>query len=137
MRKLILLLPILMLLIQTPSKADSLSVLDSLKTLPLKEGVMYDIKNHRVLNTLSFGVINYDKVGLDVSYIGLDGIGATIEYDLSGLPVQNIPVLKYVSYLNVGYSVGYRTLALGQVSGNPKSDNQLIQGPVVFVKFNF
>lgn len=124
-------------LIPLMAKADSISIMDSLKSLPLKEGVMYDFKNDRFLNTLSFGIINYNNIGLDVSYIGIDAIGATIEYDMSSLPVQNVPILKYVSYLNVGYSFGYRTMTLSPVSDNPKSDNQFIQGPVVFVKLKF
>lgn len=98
---------------------------------------MFDFKNGRVLNTLGFGLLNYDKVSLDLAYIGVDGFGATLEYNLSGLPVQNIPILSYVQYLNIGYTVGYRTMALTNVSGNSKSDNQFIQGPTVFVKFKF
>lgn len=151
MRKLFLILSLL-LLIPMLAKADSqtlvppnpqpaassqLSIFDALKTLPLKEGVMYDFKNSRVLNTLSLGVVNYAHVGLDLSYIGSDGIGATLEYSLSGLPIANIPILNYLAYLNIGYSVGYRTLALGDVAENPKSDNQFIQGPCVFIKFKF
>lgn len=133
-----MILSVLMLLISPIlSKADSISVIDSIKQLPLKEGLTYDFKNDRFLNTLGFGVINYKNIGLDVSYIGVDGLGATLEYNLGGLPVQNVPILKYVSYLNIGYTVGYRTLALADVNDNSKSDNQFIQGPTVFVKFNF
>lgn len=98
---------------------------------------MWDFKNHRVLNTLGFGVVSYDNFGLDLTYIGSDGFGATIDYNLSGLPVKNIPILSYVQYLNLGYSVGYRTMAVADVTGNPKSDNQFIQGPTVYVKFKF
>lgn len=98
---------------------------------------MWDFKNHRGLNTLGFGVINYKNVALDLTWIGVDGIGATLDYNLSALPVKNIPVLSYVQYLNIGYSIGYRTLTLTDVSGNPKSDNEFIQGPTVFCKFNF
>lgn len=122
---------------QETSASNTISVIDQLKSLPLKEGVMYDFKNNRALNTLSLGIINYDSVGLDISYIGMDGLGLTLEYDLSSLPVSNIPILKYLSYLNLGYSVGYRTMAIADVQGNPKSDNQLIQGPVAFLKFKF
>lgn len=127
----------LLLMIPNLAKADAISILDQLKTLPLKEGVMYDIKNHRGLNTLGLGVLGYEGVALNLTWIGIDGIGATIDYNLGGLPVANVPVLKYVKYLNLGYTVGYRTLTLNPTTDNPKSDNQFIQGPTVFVKVSF
>lgn len=98
---------------------------------------MYDIKNHRGLNTLGLGVIGYEGFGLDLTWIGIDGIGATLDYNLGSLPVANVPILKYVKYLNVGYTVGYRTLTLNPVTDNPKSDNQFLQGPTIFCKFSF
>lgn len=120
-----------------PEQNQPASILDGLKTLPLREGFMWDYTHHRGLNTLSLGIIGYKGVGVDLSYMGVDGIGATLDYDLSTLPVATVPVLKYVQYLNIGYAVGWRTLALNPVTDNPKSDNQLIQGPVLFAKLRF
>lgn len=138
MRQIKLLLPLLaLLLLPNLSRAESVSVIDSLKSLPLKEGAMVDFKNHRILNTLGLGLINYENFGLDLSYIGVDGLGVTLEYNLGALPVQNIPIIKYVSYLNIGYTVGYRTMAWADLNDNPKSDNQFIQGPTLFCKINF
>lgn len=136
--KLILLLALLSpALAQAQIANDTISILDQLKTLPLKDGVMYDFKNHRVLNTLALGVLGYGPVSLDLSYIGIDGLGVTLDYNLSDLPVKNVPILNYVQYLNIGYTVGYRTLTNDSISDNPKSDNQFIQGPTVFIKFKF
>lgn len=98
---------------------------------------MLDIQHHRVLNTLGFGILGYKDVEVDLAYIGVDGFGAVLNYNLQNLPVANVPILSYTKYLNIGYGIGYRTMALADVNDNPKSDNQLIHGPVVFIKLNF
>lgn len=98
---------------------------------------MYDIKNHRGLNTLALSVAGYNNFSLDFTFIGVDGLGLTLDYSLEGLPVKNVPLISYVQYLNIGYSVGYRTLTLTDVQDNPKSDNQFINGPTLFMKFKF
>lgn len=98
---------------------------------------MVDFQHNRVLNTLGFGVVGYKNAEIDLAYIGTDGFGAVLNYSLQDLPVANVPILKYTQYLNLGYGVGYRTMALADVNDNPKSDNQLVHGPVVFIKLNF
>lgn len=99
---------------------------------------MYDFKHARVLNTLGFGVLGYKNVELDLAYIGIDGFGAVLNYNLSGLPVSNVPILSYVKYLNIGYGAGIRTITkVTSDDPNAKSDNEFIQGPVVFIKLNF
>lgn len=98
---------------------------------------MWDFTHRRGLNTLGLEVASYKGFGLDLTWIGTDGIGAVADYSLSSLPVQDVPILSYVQYLNIGYGFGYRTLALAQTTGNPKSDNQFIHGPTVFMKFKF
>ncbi len=122
----------------TPPSNEGLNVLGSLQNLPaVKEGFLWDYAHHRGLNTLGLEVVSWKSLGLDLTWIGTDGVGATLDYSLSALPVQNVPILSYVQYLNLGYAVGYRTLALGDVTDNPKSDNQFIHGPVIFVKLKF
>lgn len=125
----------------------SLSVTDTLKNLPsVKEGFMYDFKHNRGLNVLGLEVANASFIGssdkwralaLDVAWIGSDGLGAVINYSLSSFPVQSLPVLNYLQYLNIGYGAGYRTLTSDTDGGNPKSDNQFISGPVAFIKLKF
>lgn len=137
-----LLLPLLMLLLMPLSAqaqtTQSLSISDELKKLPtVKEGFMYDFKHSRGLNVLGLEVLNYKGFALDAAYLGIDGIGAVANYNLGSLPVQNVPILEYVQYLNIGYGLGWRTLALNPAEDNPKSDNRLIQGPVAFIKLKF
>lgn len=143
MRKLIL-FPLFLFLTLSLASADEPSIvrdeftiIDSLKKLPLKEGVTWDYIHHRGLNTISLGIIGYGPVGLDLSFIGIDGVGATLDYNLAYLPVKNVPIISYVQYLNIGYTVGCRTLAFNPVTDNPKQDNALVQGPTVFMKFKF
>lgn len=137
MKKLLFLLLILVAVsLPTLAKAEG-TILDQIRTLPLKEGVMIDFQHSRVLNTVGFGLVGYNGIGLDLAYIGTDGVGAVLNYNLQNLPVKNVPILSYTKYLNIGYGIGYRTMALADVDGNPKSDNQLVHGPVVFIKLNF
>ncbi len=98
---------------------------------------MYDWRHQRTLNTLGLELISFKGASVDLAWMGIDGLGGTISYNLGSLPVSNVPVLKYVSYLNLGYGVGVRTITLNPTTDNPKSDNRLIQGPVVYMKFNF
>ena len=140
MRQIFLCLAILLLpaLAQAQTTPQSLSIGDTLKSLPaVKEGFMWDYTHHRGLNVLGLEVANYKGVSLDAAWIGVDGLGGIVNYSLSSLPVQNVPILNYVQYLNVGYGLGIRTMTLTDVTGNPKSDNQLIHGPVAFIKFKF
>lgn len=125
---------------------QSLSVLDSLKALPtVKEGFMWDFKQHRGLNTLGLELANSSfmanpylkSFSLDLAWMGIDGIGAVAGYSLNALPIGAIPVLSYVKYLEIGYGLGWRTLTADTSGGNPKSDNNLIQGPVAFIKLKF
>lgn len=123
-------------MIQEPPAVVSIS--DSLKALPaVKEGFFYDFSHNRGLNVLGLEVVQWKGISLDAAWIGIDGIGVTIDYSLSSLPVQTIPVLNYVQYLNVGYGVGYRTITSSVTDSDPKADNEFIQGPVVYLKLKF
>lgn len=127
---------ILLLLLPNLVKADT--ILDQFKNLPLKEGVMYDFKHQRALHTLGFGVLGWKDLEIDVAYIGTDGIGAALNYNLQHLPFTNAPILFYTKYLNIGYVAGIRTItSVSSDDTNAKSDNEFIQGPVVFIKLNF
>lgn len=130
-----------MLLLSMPilARADEAIVItDSLKNLPMvKEGFMYDFKHNRGLNVLGLEIVTYKGFSLDAAWMGIDGLGAVANYNLGVLPVQNVPIISYVKYLNIGYGLGWRKITSDVDGGNPRSDNQLIQGPVVFVKLKF
>lgn len=98
---------------------------------------MYDFKHNRGLNVLGLEVVTFKGFALDAVWLGIDGLGVVANYSLSSLPIQNVPILSYVQYLNVGYGVGYRTLTSDTQGGNPSSDNRFIQGPVAFIKLKF
>jgi len=138
MRQILLALVLLPLLVlQVRADDTKFSVFDLLNKLPVKDGVMFDVGHSRALNTLGVGLVTYKGAGIDLAYIGIDGIGAVLEYDLSNLPVQNVPVLQYVKFLNIGYAAGIRTITIPADESDPKSDNQLIHGPVLFFKAKF
>lgn len=117
--------------------SDTVTVIDNLKSLPLKEGFFYNIGQNRGENVLALQVLSYKSVGIDLTWIGIDGLGATLDYNLSGLPIQNVPVLSYLQYLNIGYTAGFRTITLPTDSTDPKADNRFIHGPSIFLKFKF
>lgn len=119
------------------AQADSLKVTELFNKLPIKEGVTYDYTHKRFLNTVGVEVASLGGFNLDASYIGVDGVGGSLTYNLGNLPVKNLPVLNYVQYLNAGYSVGVRTITLNQIDKNPESDNKLIHGPTLFAKIKF
>ena len=106
---------------------------------------MYNVGQKRGMNILGLEVANGGLIGssehwkalsFNVAWMGVDGIGGTIDYGLGNLPVASVPVLQYVQYLHLGYGLGVRTITTPE-SGDPKSDNRLIQGPVVYLKFKF
>lgn len=153
--KLKLLAILALLILPTLAKADTPSVVednptvidyiwDGFHKLPnLKEGAMWDMRHKRVLNTLSIELANagyfgefWKNITLNGSYIGTDGIGGGIDFNLSALPVESVPVLKYLEYGYVGYGCGLRTIT-GDTNSNPGSDNQGIQGIRFGAKLNF
>ena len=79
----------------------------------------------------------YKGFSVNAAYFGMEGAGVTLDYNLSGLPVENIPVLKYAEYLSVGYGAAIQQITLTDVDENPSSDNRLIHGPVAYVKITF
>ena len=100
-----------------------------------KEGMMYNVKDGRVLNTLSLEVADYAGVALNVAYVGSDGLGAIIDYDLSKIPKVNLPVLNLVQYLHVGIGAAYKTITLA--SDTAEGDNRFVWGPQVSFKLKF
>lgn len=142
----LLLLPLSVQAQTTPANEPALLdyVWGGLHKLPnMREGVFIDLRNHRTVQTLSLKLWDYAFLGKfgkyvssNVNYIGSDGVGGSIDLDLSFLPVEDVPIIKYVEYLSVGYGGGFRTLTV-PTGGNPGSDNKWIMGITVAAKFNF
>jgi len=110
---------------------------DIINQFPVKEGFFYDIENNRGLNVLGVEVFKYKGFSANLAYIGVDGAGMTADYSLAELPIENVPILKYLEYLNIGYGAGVRTITLNEIDGNPASDNRFIHGPVLYCKIKF
>lgn len=121
----------------TAAQAESLKLGEILNKLPVKEGYFYDWKNGKGYNVLGLELAQYKGFSVNAAYVGMEGAGATLDYNLSGLPIENIPVLKYAEYLNVGYGVAVQQITLKDFDENPSSDNKLIHGPVVYLKLKF
>lgn len=130
-------------------RPQDITILDYLwagfhKLPDLKEGILIDYRHQRALNTVGIAILNGSSLGsfwgnfsLDGNYIGQDGIGGSITMSLRALPVEDVPILKYLEYGYVGYGGGWRTLAFNPSTDNAQSDNQAIHGPVIAARFNF
>lgn len=148
--KLLLVLALVILPNLAQAQPNNTSIIDSLfsgfKNAPnMKEGVFVDFQHSRVLNILGVEIVNGSHFGSfwnnftgDLDYIGQDGVGGSLDVNLAILPVGSFPILKLIQeHSYIGYGAGYRTLTTDGADGNPKSDNQFISGPTIFVKFNF
>ena len=136
MKKLIFgIIMLTMLTIGNTARAEDLSIGDTLVKMGAKEGVMFNTKDGRFLNTLSLELANYMGFGLNAEYIGIDGLGGGIDYDLAQLPKINLPVLDLVQYLHVGYVYGVKTITLAD--DRVSADNRVVYGPQITFKVKF
>ena len=137
MRKFIITVAITICFMASTAQAESIKLGDTLNNLSIKEGYFYDLKDGKGYNVLGLELAQYKGFSVNAAYVGMEGAGVTLDYNLSGLPVENIPVLKYAEYLSVGYGAAIQQITLTEVDENPSSDNRLIHGPVVYVKLKF
>lgn len=138
MRKLILALP-LFLLLTAASRADepsivvddkNISITDTLKTLPFKQGVAFDLTESKFNYLTTVGILKYNDFGLSAGYSSSDKIVATLEYNVGGLRQFGIdtPITNLID-VSVGVYAGF-----GRVTGS----NEFSFGPsltVINVKF--
>lgn len=154
--KKILLLAVL-LLIPSLAKADTPAinekdptiidyVWDGFHKLPnMKEGGLWDIKKGTVKNTLGIEVANagffgqyWKNVSLDGILIGSDGLGGSLNLSLAALPVENVPIIKYLEYAYVGYGIGISHITHDpSYDANQKSDNEWTNGITFGGRLNF
>lgn len=121
----------------TAAQAESVKIGDILNKLPVKEGYFYDWKDGKGYNVLGLELAQYKGFSVNAAYVGMEGAGVTLDYNLSGLPIENVPVLKYAEYLSVGYGAAVQQITLKDVDENPSEDNKLIHGPVLYCKIKF
>lgn len=121
----------------TAAQAEAVKIGDVLNKLPIKEGYFYDWKDSKGYNVLGLELAQYKGFSVNAAYVGMEGAGVTLDYNLSGLPIENIPVLKYAEYLNVGYGAAIQQITLKDFDENPSSDNKLIHGLVAYIKLKF
>lgn len=125
----------------TAAQAESVKIGDVLNKLPVKEGYFYDLKDGKGYNVLGLelwaGSGSIQGFSVNAAYVGMEGAGVTLDYDLSGLSIENVPILKYAEYLNVGYGTAIQQITLKDFDENPSADNRLIHGPVLYVKLKF
>lgn len=81
--------------------------------LGTKEGAYYDFKRDEFVNYAAATLITFDSVpiSIDLGMLNADGIGLTTNYNVGeALPVENVPVIKFLKYFYLGAGVGYRFL---------------------------
>lgn len=124
-------------LMATAAQAEAVKIGNVLNKLPVKEGYFYDWKDGKGYNVLGLELAQYKGFSVNAAYVGMEGAGVTLDYNLSGLPIENVPVLRFVEYLSVGYGAAVQQITLKDVDENPSEDNKLIHGPVVYAKIRF
>lgn len=134
MKRILLALTVL-LASATWSFAEDIDVGGIFNSLNAKEGVMWNVRDGRFLNTLTVELAGLQGFSLNAAYVGSDGLGATVDYDLAMLPKIELPVLNLVQYLHLGVGAAYKTITLG--SDTADGDNRLVWGPVVTFKLKF
>lgn len=119
------------------AQAESIKLGDVLNKLPVKEGYFYDLKDGKGYNVLGLELAKYKGFSVNAAYVGMEGAGVTLDYNLAGLPIENVPILKYAEYASIGYGAAVQQITLKDVDENPSEDNRLIHGPVIYVKLKF
>lgn len=131
-----LLLVLILLLLPSLSKADSINVPDLFSKLPsLKQGFAYDIQGKYFEYFTSVEVANYKGFSFSGGYTTSNKIITAIDYDLGGLNQLgiNTPITNLID-LRVGFMVG-----MGNIStSNGEDRNKVAYGPectIVSLKF--
>ena len=99
--------------------------------LGVKEGTAYNFKLGQMDTTSGATIITYAPWGLstDLEMLNADGVAGVVSWNVGQyLPVANVPVIKYFSYLYLNAGYGWEE----------NSDNTKFEGsPVVGVDFKF
>lgn len=127
----------LCLILASCAQAEPIKIGDVFNKFPVKEGYFYDWKDGKGYNVLGLELAQYKGFSVNAAYVGMEGAGMTLDYSLSNLPVENVPVLKLVEYLSVGYGAAIQQITLTNVDENPSEDNKLIHGTVLYCKIKF
>lgn len=136
-----LLLPILaaLLLLPIQAKADETNgnILDLLSKVNAKEGFIYSINQRRGMNFVATPIFDKWNLSLDLGLVSTDGLGLALDYNLGALPVEDVPILQYAKFINIGVGGYWRTITSATTDSDPKADNKLGWGPTIFAKWNF
>lgn len=119
------------------AQAEEVKIGSWLEKFPVKEGFFYSVEDGQGSNVLGVEVFKKYGFSINAAYFGLEGAGGTLDYDLSNLPIENVPVMKFLEYLSVGYGAGVQKITLPELQDNPDSDNRFVHGPVLYAKIKF
>lgn len=93
---------------------DILSNLASIiGALGVKEGAYYDIEHNEFVNYAAATLVTFDPVpvSIDLGMLNTDGAALTANYNVGdAIPVENVPVMKFLKYLYLGGGIGARYL---------------------------
>ena len=98
--------------------------------LGVREGEVYNFKSHSWVTTTGATVVTYSpwNLSLGVSMLNADGVAGTIDWNVGNyLPVNNVPVMKYLTYLYV----------VGGCGGEVDSNNNWKIAPILGAEFKF
>lgn len=72
-----------------------------------REGTVYNFKAKEWETFTGATLYTWKNISLDIGMLNLDGVGASIDYNLGALlPTKGIPILQYTQYLYVGGGCG-------------------------------
>jgi len=123
----------------TPVPEVAVDVTDTIQVAEaVREGFVYDIQEGKVVNFVGSSFFTYKYLNIVSGLIGSDGIGTSVNFALSQLPLpeDKLTFLKALDYCEIGYAVGYREITVIDVDTDD-GDNEFIHGPTFFIKFKF
>jgi hypothetical protein len=91
--------------------------------LGVKEGTAYNFKLSQMDTTTGATIVTYAPLGLsaDVEMLNADGVAGVVAWNVGNyLPVANVPVIKYFSYLYLDAGYGWEENIAGtKFEGSP------------------
>ena len=91
--------------------------------LGVKEGTAYNFKLGQLDTTTGATIITYAPLGLsaDLEMLDADGVAGVVAWNVGNyLPVANVPVIKYFSYLYIDAGYGWEENSNGtKFEGSP------------------
>ena len=98
--------------------------------LGVKEGVAYNFGSRNIINTIGATVITYQPWGVsaDLEVLNTDGVALVGAWNIGNyLPVANVPIIKYFTYLYVDAGYG----------AEQDSNNNWKSAPLIGAEFKF